>query len=1165
MKKSFTLGLSLIMTGAMMASAAAPVKVDGRLKAKARFGVAVQGETAFANSNGLAQKASNRMAKFAPQLVESYDMVGTVTASGYGYLTGTDGSQWYYTQSFETKGEGYNASYSKSIVTLYDSGNKEVGSITVEIPESLKVNYIEPYRTLTKKLFDRDESTTEMAVMVHAVGNADNNYQGHYYTYVYHTTGEKALELDGVGMIFDASKDWNTYQRMIIPRQETATDGTETTYVDVIAPPSYGETELKVEHSFVIDEELVNYSEGAYINCYDINGKPYYVISHYEKPYASSYDGDGYPVATADNKFVVKVYDKSFNRVDSIAVPIEKPSNATYRFAAFGYLSDKDLSDGYFTAEGQHAIVVTFYDLTSASDSYIYEFDVFDGNGTKLNTVCKNAAENEWFYLSPVKGHSEQMAFYQIDDETGQVQIVNMPSCEPALTIPASINGEGITTTLDRYPKGDSYLYAIKRSTADADADNNVIACINWYTPDLTLDHVTKFNLGQNGEYFTPLLNSSTMNPYMFDTDDELEYIYIAKKKRDGSDAIDNVLEIANEDGTVIKSFRGDDNFSLYSPSLVAVTSEKNQLNVVYRNSSTGEYKLDFYELPFSKFTKGGDGTEANPYLISTAGDMMQIKDNTTAAYKIVDDIDMSKANANWSPIKIFTGTLDGDGHCIENLSIESDEYQAGLFKSLSEKSQIKNLTFINPTVTVTTDNNYVGVLAGEALSSKINDVHVTGANITATSESASPMLGGLVGDATFYSDATSCSFSGTINVPGASSVGGIFGTTRTSTNVTACFADGTFTANNTLGGIVGSSSTDCKITDCHANVALTAQNVIGGIVGEDGGRGLVSRCVAQGSITSTQAPRWGGISLGGIAGSLASDWTRSTDIVMTGNVADVAITKPTDAEDDGTIHRIVGRTIVNEDYEEGETPYTEIAIANNYATSKATIDGKTITSDDATSVEGATKADAELTKDFFTGLGFVYGESSTAPWKADASTVIPVLYYENVPMAIIFEDESLLMDVDGLVETKALVYGAKADDIAADDATCTSSDPSVATAQVVKTDGNAVTIRVSALKAGSAVITLSLGNIKAECNVTVASEETGISTVSVNGMNIRQFDGKITADGASSMAAYSVNGQLAARTNGGILNVSNLTKGVYVVIATAPNGSHKAAKVVVK
>jgi len=80
-----------------------------------------------------------------------------------------------------------------------------------------------------------------------------------------------------------------------------------------------------------------------------------------------------------------------------------------------------------------------------------------------------------------------------------------------------------------------------------------------------------------------------------------------------------------------------------------------------------------------------------------------------------------------------------------------------------------------------------------------------------------------------------------------------------------------------------------------------------------------------------------------------------------------------------------------------------------------------------------------------------------------------------------------------------------------------------------------------------------------------VASEETGISTVSVNGMNIRQFDGKITAAGASSMAAYSVNGQLAARTNGGILNVSSLTKGVYVVIATAPNGSHKAAKVVVK
>lgn len=1086
----------------------------------------------------------------APRRAQEIEPTGSLEMSGYGYLTGPDGTQWFYTQE-NTVGTSF---YTSTLITLYDSSNQKAGEVNVEVDESMRVNAIQPYGTVTNHMFDRDESTNELLVLIHGVGDASNNYEGTYTTRAYHATGELMYELDGSGMLFSTTYGFTTYQRLLMSRYDSGM-----TYVDVYAPVAYGSSKPAVEHTFALPDSLINYCSGALVNCYNVKNKPYYVIAYYEKPFDDGVMDDGYyPIQREENNFIVEAYDKNYKLVDSIAAPINKPDDVTYRLADFGFWGDNDFSDGYFTADGEHAFIVTYSDLTTAYSDYIYSFVAYDSTGKAIKTICENAVEYQWFSLLPISGHDDQVAVLQAVGDVQQVAVLDMPSCVTALTIPASIDGDGITSTLNRYPSGDGYLYAIKMSSAGSDSEGNVVGRVNWYTPELTLDHTSEFNLGPNGEYFTPLLNTTTMNPYLFDTDDELEFVYIAKKKLDGSDAIQTVLEVADEDGSVIKTFAGDGNYVVINPSIFAATDTRNQMNIVYRNSDDYTFKVEFYDLPFSKFAKGGDGTAANPYLISTAGDMHQIKADPSACYKLTQNINMGKAIEAWKPVDDFTGTLDGDGYAVENLALSSDNYRLGLFQSANVNSAIRNITLVNPTVTVNENTGYAGVIAGDAMTCQMENVHVVGAKFSESGTPNAPVAGGLIGRATVYTTASGCSFTGEMNLPSSVGVGGIYGNSYTSSTATACYAGGAFTAAETLGGIVGASDSGSDITDCHASVTLAAQCGIGGIVGDNTGRASIKRCRAEGSISASGPSKtWKKLALGGIAGTMASDWNHSSQIIVSNNTVDMVIDTVGIFTPDGTAHRIAGMTIADEDYEPGEKHYTEIGMASNYATAATTVLGGNVSSDDDTSVEGASKDAAGMDNDFYTSLGYAYGTTAAEPWKGESGA--PILYFEDEAKALILADNSLRVVPGSTAETTATVYGADADGM-----TCASADAAIATAEIVETAGNTATIRITGVAKGETTVSITAGGITTQCNVYV---ETGMSVASIatSGMKIRLNGNAIVAEGASCIAAYGINGQIIGRASGDTIATAMLPKGIYLVVATAADGHRQTAKIAIR
>lgn len=1105
----------------------------------------------------------------------------TNAASGeaYGWVTSPDASNWYFTQDITSRDSVYSEDYTahfheSSVITLFDNNHKQVGSFSVKVPEGWKhVTDITPYGPVTKKLFDRDENSNEILVEFHDAFKGSNKYLTRAYDI---NTGEIKFEMEGTGLVFDASKGWDSYQRLIMTHESD-----EKYSIDVIAPPANGQNKWTVEHTFnfAIDNRIT-YLQGSCFNCMNVDGTPYYVLAQYDKPFTNTDVDDGSKDVKQEpgNFLVLRTLDKNFDKVDSIRVSIDAPEGIPYRSAAFGLFGNNDLSKGYFSNSGKLNYVVGLYDYVPSLDGDLISYAVYDSENGKLKDICDKVTSNKRGLLNTIHGKSEQMWFLQtIGTSEGsgqQIQLVDVPSCEKVGVLPQSIDGNAISSNFDRYPttaNAQGYQYVIALSQAQSNEAGEVLAPIAWVNPDRTIDHVDRLNLGLKAENFTPLINSTSLNPYLFNTDDDMEYVYIAKKRReDGSNKIDNVLEVSKLDGTVLKSWRGDDTHVFEKASFPVMNDlGKRQMFVVFNDTENNKYDMNFYDLPFTKFERGGKGTVEDPYLISTTGDFQQLALEPDKNYKMVADIDMSKAAQWWTPVKNFTGSLDGDGHTIYNLGVKTTEDHTGLFGTLDLNGIAKNLIFVNPIVEVTNTNQFAGVLAGETnytydgkgKATNVDSIFVYGAKI-AGEDQMFIAAGGLVGSANLKTKINNCSFQGEITLPNSENVGGIVGQTRSGSSVNACYANVNATAKTVLGGIVGIAGTPhdyCKFTNCEVRGQLTAENAVGGFVG-DNYFNEISNVVSHADIVATKKSAWNGYDAGGIIGVMES--ARKDDSGFAKNcVFDGSVKVLQDGEEinaPATVHQIAGKTIADDEYSAGETPAKETRLSGNYTTNN-------VGSTDATSVDGAYKAAKEMGKDFFTGMGYAYGSSLAEPWKEDGSK-IPTLYFNNIAkaFAVSADDVTVGTTDEGAAVVKVSVYGLENLDLESD--LEVSSTPNAAVS-LGETHGNSIDLIIKGKKQGAAVVTVNFGEFSATIHVTVLKNfVSGIESVeAAEALVIKAADGQISAEGANAIWVYSVNGKLVGKTSGAAFSTSGLTSGLYIVKATDKAGHKATAKFVIK
>ncbi|WP_167858998.1 S-layer homology domain-containing protein [Paenibacillus cymbidii] len=200
----------------------------------------------------------------------------------------------------------------------------------------------------------------------------------------------------------------------------------------------------------------------------------------------------------------------------------------------------------------------------------------------------------------------------------------------------------------------------------------------------------------------------------------------------------------------------------------------------------------------------GGTGTADDPYQISTADQLSEVRNNYAAGtyFKLTANIDLSSfsSGAGWLPIGddsgLFQGNINGNGFTIANLTINRPtSVNVGLFGKTANSSVITNMMVKNMAV-LGKDN--VGGLAGKN-SGTISSSYTTG------SVSGTTSVGGLVGHHAYGTISGSYSLA---NVSGTSTVGGLVGQNYNATftnTISNSYAAGMVSGTSfNLGGVVG-------------------------------------------------------------------------------------------------------------------------------------------------------------------------------------------------------------------------------------------------------------------------------------------------------------------------------------------------------------------------
>lgn len=274
----------------------------------------------------------------------------------------------------------------------------------------------------------------------------------------------------------------------------------------------------------------------------------------------------------------------------------------------------------------------------------------------------------------------------------------------------------------------------------------------------------------------------------------------------DDGTAMEGIQVNLDFDGnTTITDFEGYYQFELDAPwtgtaQIVLPDRWYSHLPILHENITTDitEDFVCYYQYD------GGDGSAGDPYQIRTAEQLNMIghmPSHWDDHFVLTADIDMSSYNYSRSlipyhlptpPSVPFTGTFDGDGHVIKNLTIDVpvSGRDTGMFEKLS--GTVKDLGLVDVSITNDSDIRSTGALAA------INEGEILRCYSTGQ-VSGNPKVGGLVGNN--FGDVTDCYSEA--EVYGNIEVGGLIGC-NWDADITNCYATGQVSGTSEIGGLLG-------------------------------------------------------------------------------------------------------------------------------------------------------------------------------------------------------------------------------------------------------------------------------------------------------------------------------------------------------------------------
>lgn len=187
-----------------------------------------------------------------------------------------------------------------------------------------------------------------------------------------------------------------------------------------------------------------------------------------------------------------------------------------------------------------------------------------------------------------------------------------------------------------------------------------------------------------------------------------------------------------------------------------------------------------------------GEGTDLSPYIIDNIQKMNLLSERSKDTsfegkyFRLTADLDYSSETAtdgsNFTPVHMFRGCFDGNGHSISGVTVARATGNAGIFAATYLKSTVKNLTVTNSSFTST--KGHAGGIVGSVVFTNtggfepfIQNCHV-GSGVTVTSSAANFSAGGIVGNQD-VGQLIGCTSAATVSQTGGNGfAGGIVGST---------------------------------------------------------------------------------------------------------------------------------------------------------------------------------------------------------------------------------------------------------------------------------------------------------------------------------------------------------------------------------------------------
>lgn len=328
----------------------------------------------------------------------------------------------------------------------------------------------------------------------------------------------------------------------------------------------------------------------------------------------------------------------------------------------------------------------------------------------------------------------------------------------------------------------------------------------------------------------------------------------------------------------------------------------------------------------------GGSGTAADPWLVETAEQLDLLRNyldvaNQDKYFRLTNDIDLGPYLAaggagydkwgglGWEPIgkmdgssktsTRFYGTLDGNGHAVNNLwisrpeenstalfgytceavisnlgvtvaenrGIQGRQYTAGLI-GYQWNGSVSNCSFSGTVEGYAMTGGLVGYLYGGRVENSLASGQVTGINV---------QTGGLIGGTQMDAVVTDCVSH--CDVTGTEQTGGLAGAAvgmngEDGSRFHGCSAFGTVVGTNEAGGLIGRKEYG-SVSECFADCAVEGKQYVGGLFGAVSTQ--LSNCYAAGSTTGTAARYTGGLA-GRASGGYTFENCYAVGLVTGGN-----------------------------------------------------------------------------------------------------------------------------------------------------------------------------------------------------------------------------------------------------------------------------------------